>query len=157
MSEEAATQSETQAPAEQAQPALAKPAGPALSYTWGTGRRKTAVARVRIRPGTGKILINKRPVEEYFRKERDREAVAAPLEATKLMTHYDVWANVVGGGLTGQADAVKLGLARALVKAVPDAIGALRETGLLTRDPRMKERKKYGQKGARKRFQFSKR
>ena len=157
MSEEAAAKSEAQAPAEQVQPDPAKPAKPPISYTWGTGRRKTAVARVRIRPGTGKILINKRPVEEYFRKERDREAVAAPLEATKLTTRYDVWVNVGGGGLTGQADAVKLGLARALVKEAPEVIGALREGGLLTRDPRMKERKKYGQKGARKRFQFSKR
>jgi small subunit ribosomal protein S9 len=157
MSEEAATQSETQAPAEQAQPAPAQPAEPPPSYVWGTGRRKTAVARVRIRPGTGKILINKRPVEDYFRKEREREAVLAPLDAAKLTTHFDVWANVNGGGPTGQADAVKLGLARALVKAMPEVVGALREKGLLTRDPRMRERKKYGQKGARKRFQFSKR
>lgn len=157
MTDEPSTRPRTQAPAAQPHMAPSPPAKPPPSYIWGTGRRKTAVARVRIRPGTGKILINKRPVEDYFRRERDRQAVVAPLQAAQMITHYDVWANVVGGGPTGQADAVKLGLARALVKAVPELVGALRENRLLTRDPRMRERKKYGQKGARKRFQFSKR
>lgn len=130
---------------------------PPKSYIWGTGRRKTAVARVRIRPGTGKILINKRTVEDYFPSQRDQLAVKSPLKETDLASKYDVWANVSGGGLTGQADAVKLGLARALARAVPEVTEMLRKYGLLTRDPRMKERKKYGRKGARKRFQFSKR
>jgi small subunit ribosomal protein S9 len=115
------------------------------------------VARVRIRPGSGKILINKREVDDYFKTDRDRQTVRSPLELTKLTSSYDVWVNVNGGGITGQADAVKLGLARALSKASPEAMGALREHNLLTRDARMKERKKPGQPGARKRFQFSKR
>ena len=126
-------------------------------HIWGTGRRKSSVARVRIRPGSGKILVNKRSVEDYFKTERDRQTVRSPLEATKLASSYDVWVNVNGGGITGQADAVKLGLARALIKAAPEAASALRENNLLTRDARMKERKKPGQPGARKRFQFSKR
>ena len=140
-----------------AQPAATKPNKDPGGHIWGTGRRKSSVARVRIRPGSGKILVNKRQVEDYFKTERDRQAVRSPLEATKLTSSYDVWVNVHGGGLTGQADAVKLGLARALSKASPEVIGALRENNLLTRDARMKERKKPGQPGARKRFQFSKR
>ena len=127
------------------------------TYIWGTGRRKKAVARVRIRSGEGKILINKRPLEEYFKADRDRQAAQSPLDTAQLTNKYDVWANVNGGGPTGQADAVMLGLARALIKAAPEVTESLREKGLLTRDARMKERKKYGQKGARKRFQFSKR
>ena len=126
-------------------------------YIWGTGRRKKAVARVRIRPGTGNILINKREVTQYFTQDRDRDAVAAPLQTVKMTNSWDVWVNVGGGGYTGQAGAVMLGLARALVKAAPETESSLRSRGLLTRDSRMKERKKYGQKGARKRFQFSKR
>ncbi len=155
MSEEVRTHAESHGPAVQEQAAQVARERP--SYIWGTGRRKSAVARVRIRQGSGKILINKRPVDEYFREPRDRQAVSEPLEAAHLTTGYDVWVNVTGGGPTGQADAVKLGLARALVKAMPELAGTLRDKGLLTRDPRMKERKKYGQKGARKRFQFSKR
>jgi len=96
-------------------------------------------------------------VEDYFPSLRDQLAVKSPLKETDLASKYDVWANVSGGGLTGQADAVKLGLARALARAVPEVTETLRKYGLLTRDPRMKERKKYGRKGARKRFQFSKR
>ncbi len=126
-------------------------------YFWGTGRRKKAVARIRIRPGTGKILINKRPLEEYFPREVDRRSVQAPFQALRMLSSWDTWANVNGGGFTGQAGAVALGLARALVRAIPDQDSILRDHGLLTRDARMKERKKYGQKGARKRFQFSKR
>jgi small subunit ribosomal protein S9 len=144
------------APTEQG-PTEQPPAGQGPTYVWGTGRRKEAVARVRIRAGSGKIVVNKRPVEEYFRAERDRQAVRSPLEVARLVTHYDVWANVRGGGTTGQADAIRMGLARALAKAVPEISGELRGHKLLTRDARMKERKKYGQKGARKRFQFSKR
>ena len=142
-----------QGPAEAAAPK----AGPAVVYTWGTGRRKTAVARVRIRPGSGKITINAREMEKFFMSPRDQESVRSPLAAANLTSNYDVWANVTGGGTTGQAYAVMLGLARALMKAAPELASALRDRGLLTRDARMKERKKYGQKGARKRFQFSKR
>ncbi|HUU91917.1 MAG TPA: 30S ribosomal protein S9 [Phycisphaerae bacterium] len=124
---------------------------------WGTGRRKSATARVRLMPGNGKILINKREVNAYFTEEKDRASVLSPLIATDTLTSYNVGVNVKGGGTTGQADAVKLGIARALKKADPSLEQALREGKFLTRDPRMVERKKYGQKGARKRFQFSKR
>ena len=124
---------------------------------WGTGRRKSATARVRLMPGDGKILINKREVNNYFTEEKDRQSALSPLVATGTLTAYNVGVNVKGGGPTGQADAVKLGIARALRKADPSLEQALREGKFLTRDPRMTERKKYGQKGARKRFQFSKR
>lgn len=127
------------------------------TYIWGLGRRKTAVARVRIAPGEGKILINKRPAEEYFTEEEDRKAIRAPLEATDSGGRFDVWVNVKGGGSTGQAGAVLLGIARALVEAEPELEPALRASGYLTRDARMVERKKYGQRGARRRFQYSKR
>jgi small subunit ribosomal protein S9 len=123
---------------------------------WGTGRRKTAVARVRLLPGDGKVTINGRDASVYFTEEKDRRSVMAPLAATGVKG-YDVAARVNGGGITGQADAVKLGIARALIKINPDLLPPLRDGKFLTRDPRMKERKKYGQKGARKRFQFSKR
>jgi len=124
---------------------------------WGTGRRKSAVARVRLLNGTGKFLINGREVDKYFTEEKDRESARSPLVATNQLTTYDIFVNMSGGGTTGQADAVKLGVARALKKADSNLEGALRSGGFMTRDPRMKERKKYGQKGARKRFQFSKR
>ena len=136
---------------------LAPPLPEGTHYIWGTGRRKKAVARVRIRPGSGNILINKRPMEEFFVEEKDRQSVLAPLETAQMLSSWDIWANVKGGGFTGQAGAVMLGLARALAKAFPDTEPALRDKRLMTRDARMKERKKYGQKGARKRFQFSKR
>ena len=126
-------------------------------YIWGTGRRKSAVARVRIRPGSGNFLVNKRPIEEFFCKLQDRQAASAPLETVEMVTSWDIWVNVRGGGTTGQAGAVKMGLARAIVKAVPELEQDLRKKGLLTRDARMVERKKYGQPGARKRFQFYKR
>ena len=122
-----------------------------------TGRRKTAVARVRLLPGKGKLLINKREVDDYFSQERDRRSARIPLVATDQLKAYDIFVNAKGGGPTGQAEAVKLGIARALRKADPSLEPMLREARLLTRDPRMVERKKYGQKGARKRFQFSKR
>jgi len=126
-------------------------------YLWGTGRRKSAVARVRIRPGQGAFLINKREIDDYFREDRDRKAVVAPLEATGNMGKFDVWVSIQGGGFTGQAGAIVLGVARAL-RAYDVAYEAtLRDGGYLTRDSREKERKKYGQRGARRRFQFSKR
>ncbi|MEA3368096.1 MAG: 30S ribosomal protein S9 [Planctomycetota bacterium] len=124
---------------------------------WGVGRRKTAVARVRVWMGEGRIAINGRTVEEYFTEEKDRQAVYAPLTVTGALKAYDVGVNVKGGGRTGQADATKLGIARALAKADPSLEQALRDGKFLTRDPRMRERKKYGQPGARKKFQFSKR
>lgn len=126
-------------------------------YFWGTGRRKTAVARVRIRPGEGKFLVNKREIDAYFCADRDRADVLAPLKASKAAGKYDVFVTVGGGGPTGQAGAVMLGVARALLKADPDLEGVLREGDYLTRDARKVERKKPGQPGARKRFQFSKR
>ena len=121
------------------------------------GRRKTAVARVKLIEGSGKILINKRPLEIYFPIEILRSEVMRPFEVTNTLGRYDERVKVEGGGQTGQAGAVKLGIARSLVALDEDMRGALRGAGLLTRDPRMVERKKYGQKKARKRFQFSKR
>ena len=123
----------------------------------GTGRRKTSVARVRVRPGSGKILINDRPLEEYFVLVKDREAVTAPLTATELSGKIDVIARVHGGGPTGQAGAMKLGIARALKAYNEEVLPVLRAKDLLTRDGRMKERKKYGLRGARRGTQFSKR
>ena len=155
--------SETRKPAakpaaEQAGAAVKIPDPPeAKHYWWGTGRRKSSVARVRIRSGDGKILINRREVDNYFTQDKDRNAVYAALKATGLLGAVDVWANVTGGGHTGQAGAVLLGIARAIRKAAPSAEGILRSEHLLTRDSRMKERKKPGQRGARRRFQFSKR
>lgn len=142
-----------------AAPAVApkKNAGGVQTFTWGVGRRKTAVARVRIRPGKGEFLVNKRDVNEFFRLVRDRASVRTPLDVTKSTKSLDVFVNVRGGGVTGQAGAVALGLARALAKYNPEHDGVLREHNLLTRDARKVERKKYGQPGARKRFQFSKR
>jgi len=130
---------------------------PGKQYIWGTGRRKTAIARVRIRPGTGKFMVNKLEANDYFKHERDRQVIVGPLEASRMVKSWDVFANVTGGGYAGQAGALVLGLARAICKAVPDVESALRDQGMLTRDARMKERKKYGQRGARRRFQFSKR
>jgi len=126
-------------------------------WVWGTGRRKSSVARVRIRPGKGVININGREVDAYFPSLRDRGDVRAPLVATKSEGKYDVFISVKGGGNTGQAGAVMLGLARALIKADSDSYSTLKDKGYLTRDSRMVERKKYGQRGARRRFQFSKR
>ncbi len=126
-------------------------------FYWGTGRRKSSVARVRIKPGSGKLLINKKALEEYFRREQDRKAVLAPLRAVEAEKSFDVFINVKGGGTTGQAGASLLGIARALRNYDENYIHVLRDSGHLTRDPRMVERKKPGQAGARKRFQFSKR
>jgi small subunit ribosomal protein S9 len=127
------------------------------TYVWGVGRRKTAVARVRIASGSGKILINSRELNDYFTAERDRKAIFGPLEATQTGGKMDVFVNANGGGPTGQAGAIVMGLGRALVKYDTNFEQSLRNGGFLTRDSRMKERKKYGQRGARRRFQFSKR
>lgn len=126
-------------------------------YYWGTGRRKSSVARVRIKPGSGKLLINKKQLEDYFRREQDRKMVIAPLRAVDVEKSFDVFINVKGGGTTGQAGASLLGIARALKNYDENYIQMLRDGGHLTRDPRMVERKKAGQRGARRRFQFSKR
>ena len=123
----------------------------------GTGRRKSSVARVRVRPGDGKILINKRELDDYFVRDQQRNAVLAPLEHTGTRTDVDVIIRVHGGGFTGQADACKLGIARALKKYNPELEEALRDSHLLTRDSRMVERKKPGLRGARRGTQFSKR
>ncbi|MCS7228739.1 MAG: 30S ribosomal protein S9 [Candidatus Kryptonium sp.] len=129
---------------------------PAVSYD-AVGRRKTSVARVRLLPGTGKIIVNKRDFENYFPIESHRVDIIQPLVVTNTLGQFDVIANVKGGGLTGQAGAIRLGIARALLKVDETYRKILRQYGLLTRDPRMVERKKYGQPKARKRFQFSKR
>jgi small subunit ribosomal protein S9 len=123
----------------------------------GTGRRKTSVARVRIAPGTGKIVINHRPFETYFPTDTQRATVTQPLTITGTTGKIDVKVNVQGGGPIGQAGAVRHGISRALLKFDANLRPALKKEGFLTRDPRERERKKYGQPGARKRFQFSKR
>ncbi len=123
----------------------------------GTGRRKSAVARVRVRAGSGKISINKREFEEFFKTDQQRQAVLAPLKATGKLEQVDVVISVTGGGTTGQADACKLGIARALKIFDPETEAKLREESLLTRDAREVERKKYGLRGARRGTQFSKR
>lgn len=123
----------------------------------GTGRRKTAVARVRLRQGSGKFEVNGRPMEEFFCVERDRLLVVAPLKATDKLGQLDVWVRVHGGGTTGQAGAIILGIARALEAINPTLHSSLADGGFLTRDSRMVERKKYGFKKARRSFQFSKR
>ncbi|MFO0917774.1 MAG: 30S ribosomal protein S9 [Planctomycetaceae bacterium] len=123
----------------------------------GTGRRKTSVARVRIKPGTGSIVINNRSLVDFFRLERDRLVVESPLRATDMLDKVDVWVRVEGGGSTGQAGAILLGISRALEALNPSFHPPLGEGGFLTRDPRMVERKKYGFKKARRSFQFSKR
>jgi small subunit ribosomal protein S9 len=126
-------------------------------YIWGTGRRKTSIARVRIKKGNGKIVVNEKEMDSYFTIDRERGMVRLPLKTTKTLGEYDVLANVKGGGSIGQAGALSLGIARALSKSNPNLVESLRDGGFLTRDSRMKERKKYGQKGARKSFQWTKR
>jgi small subunit ribosomal protein S9 len=124
---------------------------------YATGRRKTAIARTWIKPGSGEIVINNRPVKEYFPIETIRTDMIQPFKITNTFGSYDVKATVVGGGIAGQADAVRHGITRALVSVNPDFRLVLKRAGFIKRDPRVKERKKYGQKGARARFQFSKR
>jgi len=124
---------------------------------WGTGRRKSAVARVRLVPGNGKVTINKKDMDEYFGFETLKMIVRQPLVLTKTEGSYDVLVNVNGGGYTGQAGAIRHGISRALLEVNPEMRPALKKAGFLTRDPRMKERKKYGLKAARRAPQFSKR
>ena len=128
-----------------------------LERFYGTGRRKTSVARVWIRPGQGRILVNRRPFEDYFPRETLRMIIAQPLQLTNTFGQFDVLTRVGGGGPTGQAGAVRHGIARALVRFDEALRSTLKKAGLLTRDPRMRERKKYGQPGARQKFQYSKR
>jgi small subunit ribosomal protein S9 len=124
---------------------------------YATGRRKTSVGRVWIRPGAGRIVVNRRAFEDYFPRETLRMIIAQPLEVTSTVGQFDVFATVRGGGPTGQAGAVRHGLARALARFDEKFRLPLKKAGLLTRDPRMRERKKYGQPGARQKFQYSKR
>ena len=130
---------------------------PTAGLFWGTGRRKTSIARVRILPGEGKILINKREIDKYFTEDLDRRAVTAPLKLVDALGRYNVFINVKGGGHTGQAGAIRMGVARALLAADQRCEAQLRDSGFLTRDARRVERKKYGRRKARRRFQFSKR
>ncbi len=136
-----------------AQPSL----NPGFTQGYGTGRRKESVARVYLRPGSGRVVVNGRPLERYFPLEALRELVRQPLDASGTTGLFDVRVNVSGGGAKGQAGAVRLGVARALLEYDIELRKKLKKLGLLTRDSRVHERKKYGQKGARKRFQFSKR
>ena len=124
---------------------------------YGTGKRKTSVARVYLRPGKGQILVNKRPLEDYFPSNTLKMVVKQPLQLTETSDKFDIFANIRGGGLTGQAWAMRLGISRALCEFNQELRGQLKKAGFLTRDSRIKERKKYGQPGARKRFQYSKR
>ena len=124
---------------------------------YSTGRRKQAVARVWMMPGSGKILINRRDIDDYFGRATSKMVLRQPLELTETINRYDIFVNVAGGGLSGQADAIQLGITRSLMKINGAFRASLKKEGFVTRDPRIKERKKYGQRGARARFQFSKR
>ena len=128
-----------------------------INQNYGTGRRKSATARVFLRPGTGEITVNARKFEDYFQNETHRMVIRQPLQLTDSVGKYDLLVNVEGGGPAGQAGAVRHGLTLALIDLNGDFRSRLKKAGFVTRDPRAKERKKYGQKGARKRFQFSKR
>ena len=128
-----------------------------LIQYYGTGRRKSAIARVFLRPGSGEVKVNGKPFETYFVTEQQRVSAKRPLALTETTATFDVVTRVTGGGVNAQADAVKMGIARALLEFNVELRKTLKSDGLLTRDARAKERKKYGQKGARKRFQFSKR
>ena len=129
-----------------------------LSYYYGTGRRKTSTARVRVIPaGSGSVIVNRKPISEYFDRQTEVIMALQPFDVTNNVNKFDVFVNVKGGGKTGQAGAVRHGIARALLQMSPDLKPILKKAGLLTRDAREKERKKYGQKGARARYQFSKR
>ncbi len=130
---------------------------PNTNQNYGTGRRKSATARVFIKPGTGEIVVNKRKFEDYFQSEMHRMIIRQPLHLTDTAGKLDILVNVEGGGFAGQAGAVRHGVTRALIEFNPEFRARLKKAGFVTRDPRAKERKKYGQKGARKRFQFSKR
>ena len=129
----------------------------AQKSVYATGRRKEAVARVWLQPGNGKIAINTRSLEDYFGRETSRMVFRQPLELTETSGSFDIFVTVRGGGLSGQADAIRHGISRALCRHNPELRASLKKAGYLTRDARKKERKKYGQRGARARFQFSKR
>jgi small subunit ribosomal protein S9 len=124
---------------------------------YGTGRRKTSTARVYLRPGTGEVRVNRKTFEQYFPNQALRMIIHQPLQLTETANKFDIVVNVAGGGPAGQAGAIRHGITRALMEFNADLRPTLKHAGLVTRDPRIKERKKYGQKGARKRFQFSKR
>jgi small subunit ribosomal protein S9 len=124
---------------------------------YATGKRKSAVARVWMWPGDGKITINKHPLDDYVKRETAKMVVRQPLEVTETLGKYDIYVNVRGGGISGQAGAIKHGISKALLEINPDFRSVLKKAGFLTRDSRIKERKKYGQAGARARFQYSKR
>jgi small subunit ribosomal protein S9 len=157
MTEEATKIDSPGAPAETPAAPTVRDLPPGRHWFWGTGRRKTSVARVRIRPGDGKYLINERQIDDYFSEVQDRADMVAPLKVTKTEGRIDVHVRVHGGGSTGQAGAIRLGLSRALKEYDPSLEAVLRDEGFLTVDDRQVERKKYGQRGARRRFQFSKR
>ena len=129
----------------------------AITQYYGTGRRKTSVARVYLRPGNGNIVVNRTPIEDYFNRDSVKQVLKQPLALTGTLEDFDILVNVYGGRKTGQAGAVRLGIARALCESNPAHRPVLKTNGLLTRDARKVERKKYGQPGARKKFQFSKR
>jgi small subunit ribosomal protein S9 len=133
------------------------PQPPKNGWWWGTGRRKTAIASVRVKKGKGAFHVNGRELKDFFRVGRDFEMAIAPFRTTERLKNYDFHARTSGGGTTGQAGAISLAIARALLKCEPELEPAMREHKFLTRDPRMKERKKYGQRSARARFQYSKR
>ena len=124
---------------------------------YATGKRKTSIARVWLKQGEGKITINKRPMDDYLKRETAKMIIRQPLELTETLGKFDVYVNVRGGGMSGQAGAIKHGISKALLEVNPDFRSLLKKNGFLTRDSRAKERKKYGQPGARKRFQYSKR
>ncbi|MEE9120843.1 MAG: 30S ribosomal protein S9 [Syntrophobacteria bacterium] len=124
---------------------------------YATGRRKTSVARVWLTPGEGNVTINKRSIDDYLKRETAKMIIRQPLELTETFGKFDIYVNVRGGGISGQAGAIKHGISRALLEVNPDFRPLLKKSGFLTRDSRVKERKKYGQPGARKRFQYSKR
>ena len=124
---------------------------------YATGRRKTSVARVWLTPGEGSVKINKRSIDDYLKRETAKMIIRQPLELTETLGKFDIYVNVRGGGISGQAGAIKHGISRALLEVNPDFRPLLKKSGFLTRDSRVKERKKYGQPGARKRFQYSKR
>ncbi len=131
---------------------------PETSYYYGTGRRKTATARVRLIPeGSGVAIVNRLPMDEYFDREAVKMIIMQPFEVTETVGSFDLYVNVRGGGKAGQAGAIRHGIARALLQSDPELKTILKKSGFLTRDARMRERKKYGQKGARARYQFSKR
>jgi len=151
------TESKTENPTIHAETKPPQKTPPKGGFYWGLGRRKSSVARVRIKLGDGKLLINKRELADYFTREVDRKAVLAPLKIVNAEKTFDIFVNVRGGGTTGQAGAALLGVARALKNYDESYMQLLRDSGHLTRDSRMVERKKPGQSGARKKYQFSKR